>query len=67
MSKVQEHTMDNATRNAGDLVEKLTLIIIKQTGFYNERINRNYIGGRKFVVMSKGKITQIIGAVGRKF
>ena len=31
--------MDNATRNAGDLVDKLTINYKKQTSFNNERIN----------------------------
>ena len=56
--------MDNATRNAGDLVDKLTINYNSETSLNHKRVNRNYIRSRKFIIMNKnGKITQIIGAV----
>ena len=55
--------MDNATRNAGEMVDKLTIEYNRIVNGNYKRTNWNYIRSRKFIIMRKGKITQIIGAV----
>ena len=57
--------MDNATRNAGDLVEKLTIQYnrSRQASITKELIEI-ISGAESFIIMdNKGKITQVIGAV----
>ena len=54
--------MDNATRNAGEMVDKLNIEYNRVSSSNYKRTNRNNIRSRKFIVMSKG-ITQVIGAV----
>ena len=53
--------MDNATRNAGDLVDKLTINYNRSRQASITKINRNYIWGGEFINMNKkGKITQLL-------
>ena len=55
--------MDNATKTQVKWLTNLLLSIMKSSSSDYERTNRNHIRSRKFIIMSKGIITQVIGAV----
>ena len=52
--------MDNATRNAGEMVDKLTIEYNEVVKQQLQRTNRNHIRSREFIIMSKGIIHKLL-------